>query len=72
MLHFLLKKKRQEKLLSQEKLSALTGLSQGYISQLESGTKEPTIHTINKIAEILEICPLELLDCSCEKCSKGR
>lgn len=71
MLKFTLNHIRQRKFLSQGKLSDLTGLSQGYISQLEAGTKEPSWDTINQIAKALDICPLELLECDCGKC-KGR
>lgn len=68
MIKFHLKRKRQEKLISQEKLSFLTGLSQSYISQLENGTKEPTLQALNNIAKALNICPLELLSCNCHEC----
>lgn len=71
MLKINLKHIRKKKFLSQGKLSDLTGLSQGYISQLEAGTKEPTIQVVNRIAKTLNVCPLELLECDCSKC-KGR
>lgn len=71
MLKFNIRRIRQEKHLSQGKLSNLTGLSQSYISQLENGTKEPTMQVVNQIAQILNVCPLELIECNCGKC-EGR
>lgn len=71
MLKINLKHIRKKKFLSQGKLSDLTGLSQGYISQLESGTKKASWDVIEQIAKDLDVCPLELLECDCSKC-KGR
>ena len=41
--------------LSQRKLSSLLGMSNSYITHLESGKIQPTVETLNKISLILEI-----------------
>jgi len=50
-----LKYYRIKKLYSQEKLGELTDLSPRYISTIECGRYSPTIVTIEKLAEALEI-----------------
>lgn len=61
-----LKNVRQRKQISQKQLSTKTKLSQSYISQLENNENaNPTLETIELIANALDVCPLELLDCSC-------
>ena len=50
-----LKYYRIKKLYSQEKLGELTDLSPRYISAIECGRYSPTIITIEKLAEALEI-----------------
>ena len=57
--------------MSQSKLSRLTGISQSYISKIESETQTPTLETIDKIAKALDVCPIhDLLECDCPKCQK--
>ncbi len=47
---------RQKKKLSQEKLARLTDISLNTLTKIESGfTKRPSIQTIKKIADALEI-----------------
>ena len=61
------------KRMSQSKLSRLTGISQSYISKIESGTQTPTLEIINKIAKTLDVCPIhDLLECDCSKCQEKR
>ena len=50
-----LKYYRIKKLYSQEKLGELTDLSPRYISAIECGRYSPTIITIEKLAEALDI-----------------
>lgn len=71
MLYIDIKKSRKVKNISQADLVQKTGLSQSYISELESNpnAKNPTIKVINQIAEALDVCPLEIIDCNCNKCS---
>ena len=57
-----LRKLRIEKGLSQEALaSRLDMVSNGYISRLESGQKNPTLEMVFKLAEALEIKAWELI-----------
>ncbi|KOM89544.1 helix-turn-helix transcriptional regulator [Clostridium botulinum] len=56
-----LKEIRENKGISERQLSKITGISQGYISDLESGKKSPTVRMLYRIANALEICPHYLL-----------
>lgn len=47
--------------LSQEKLAEYCDLDRTYISLLERGLRQPTINTIFKIAQALNIKPSELI-----------
>ena len=47
--------------ISQEKLSEIVGLTDKYISDIERGKTTPSFDTVDKIAETLEVDPLELL-----------
>ncbi|MEC5238478.1 helix-turn-helix transcriptional regulator [Bacillus mycoides] len=44
---------RKEKLMSQETLAALVGLSRTYISEIENNKKQPNVKLAIKIAGIL-------------------
>lgn len=46
---------RQERHLTQEELALMSGLSQGYINQLESGKRKFTQKTLTAIAESLDL-----------------
>jgi transcriptional regulator with XRE-family HTH domain len=50
-----LKQLRLESNLTQEKLAIATGLSQTYISGVESGIRNPSYKTLDKIAKALSI-----------------
>lgn len=54
--------------LTQQELADKTGLSQMYISYLERDNrkKSPTLNTVAKIAEALEICPFSLIEFNCK------
>jgi DNA-binding Xre family transcriptional regulator len=52
----------KDKKINQEILSRETGISYSYISQLMTGFKDnPTIETVRKIAEALEVDPHEII-----------
>ena len=55
-----LKDLRESKVLSQEDLAKLSGLSPATISEIERGKRRPHFITIRKLADALEIDP-ELL-----------
>lgn len=52
---------REGKKLSQEKLAEYCDLDRTYISLLERGLRQPSISTIFKIADALDISPSELV-----------
>ncbi|GAA0124416.1 helix-turn-helix transcriptional regulator [Clostridium sp. CTA-19] len=49
------KKHRQNKGYSQEKLAEITGLHRTYISSVERGTRSISLNNIEKIAQSLEV-----------------
>ncbi len=51
---------RKSKNLSQEHVAYLASLSPAHLGQIERGNKKPTIETINKIAEALDITVIDL------------
>lgn len=53
--------KREEKNLSQEVVSGLAGLERTHYSKIERGLRCPTIDTLFRIANALEIAPHELI-----------
>ncbi|MEA5512096.1 helix-turn-helix transcriptional regulator [Crocosphaera sp. UHCC 0190] len=50
-----LQRLRKSKGLSQEELSLLSGLDRTFISRLEGGQRQPTISTVIKLAEALNV-----------------
>jgi len=57
----IIKELRTSRSISQEKLSEITGLDRTFISLIETGKRNPTLTTIVKIANGLNIKPSELL-----------
>jgi len=53
---------RKVKNWSQKKLERESGISQGYISTLERGIKQPTLPVLKKLAVALGVSITELLD----------
>ena len=56
-----MKKLREARGLSQGDIHRATGIDRAYISNLEAGKQNPTLETIGKIAEALEVGSNELL-----------
>lgn len=56
-----LRKMRQQRRLTQEKLAELVDLSVPYISHLERGTKKPSMEVLIRLAEILDVTVDRLL-----------
>lgn len=56
-----LKELRESKGLTQEQLSGLAVLDRTHYSKLERGLRSPTIETLFKIAQALEIKPHEII-----------
>lgn len=58
-----IRKIRQQKKLSQEKLARLTDISLNTLTKIESGfTKRPSIQTVYKISKVLEVAMEDLID----------
>ena len=57
-----LKSRRLSANLSQEQLGLKSGLSRPYISELEMGKKDPSLFTIFKLANALELKSSVLID----------
>jgi len=55
-----LKKIRLSKQLTLDKLATLSGLTKGYLSQIENSTQPPPIYTLSRIARALQIDIAEL------------
>lgn len=55
MIELLIKEIRLKKKITQEELSQKSGISESYISELENNLKMPTILTLCKLAEALEV-----------------
>lgn len=56
-----LKDFRNQRKISQEKLAELCNLDRTFISLLERGQRQPTLTTIFKIAEALQVSPSNLI-----------
>lgn len=52
---------RSERGLSQEEAALETGIDRAYYGHIERATKSPTLRTVWKIADALEIRPSDLL-----------
>ena len=61
------KEYRKLKKITQEKLSELIGVDNGYISKLEVGQNFPSLKTLEKIANVLEVDLYKLFLYTAEK-----
>lgn len=57
-----LTKLRESRGWSKAQLASNSGVSNTYISELESGKKQPTITTIRKLAKALEVSIADLIE----------
>ena len=57
----ILKLRRNSVNLSQDRLGLESGLSRSYISDLENGKKDPSLFTIFKLANALDLKPSALI-----------
>ena len=55
MIELFIRKIRIEKNMTQEELSQKSGISESYISELENNLKMPTILTLCRLTEALEV-----------------
>lgn len=56
-----LRKLRNQRALSQEALAFEAELARNYISQLELGSKSPSLRTIFKLCKVLEASPAAMI-----------
>jgi transcriptional regulator with XRE-family HTH domain len=56
-----IRRERELKGLSQEKLAGLAGLDRSYMHRLESGRSSPTLDTLESLARALQVLPSELI-----------
>ncbi len=56
-----LKQQRRRRQISQQELAHSAGLSVSYISMLERGERLPPLDTLEKLAQVLKVSPVELL-----------
>ena len=52
---------RRERGLSQEELAFQAGMKRSYLSDLERGTRNPTVRALGRLAEALAIDPARLI-----------
>jgi transcriptional regulator with XRE-family HTH domain len=55
------RRRREERGLTQEQLAVLSGFGQNYLSGLERGRRNPTVLTLHELALALETTPANLL-----------
>ena len=56
-----IRKKREQKGMTQELLSGLAGIARTHLTMIENGSKQPNFETIWKIALALNLKPSELV-----------
>ena len=52
---------RKQKGMTQEQVEERSGISQQYLSGLESGRRNPTVITLHHLAEALGVTPVDLI-----------
>lgn len=57
----IIQKYRKNAGLSQEVLSGLAGLDRTHYSKIERGERMPTITTLFKIAQAIDVCPSDIV-----------
>jgi transcriptional regulator with XRE-family HTH domain len=67
-LTLLIKEWREIRGISQKQLAKQIGMSQSYLSRLEANKKNPSLETLHKIADILNVKPCQLYICHNRTC----
>lgn len=55
------RRERKAKGLSQDELAVMANMRRSYLSDLERGTRNPSVQALGRIAEALKILPGDLL-----------
>ena len=53
---------RKLKGMTQEQLALEVGMERSYISDLERGTRNPSVRALGRLAEALSVAPMQLLE----------
>lgn len=53
---------RKLKGMTQEQLALEVGMERSYISDLERGTRNPSVRALGRLAEALSVSPMQLLE----------
>ncbi|WP_425982218.1 helix-turn-helix domain-containing protein [Brevundimonas sp. TWP1-2-1b1] len=56
-----LRRLRTSAALSQEELAFRAGMKRSYLSDIERGTRNPSVRALGRIAEALNVAPADLL-----------
>ncbi len=56
-----IRQRRKRRRLSQDALSGLAGIARTHLTMIENGTKQPSLETIWKIAQALDMTASELI-----------
>ncbi len=59
-----LRAERSSRRWSQERLAELAGLDRSFVSELERGAASPSLQTLEKLAQALELRPSQLIGMS--------
>lgn len=65
------RERRQKAGLSQESLAELAGLHPTYVSMVERGVRNVTLHVAEKLANALDTAPIEMIAEAAEKGPKA-
>lgn len=57
---------RKLKGMTQEQLAHEVGMERSYISDLERGTRNPSVRALGRLAEALSVSPMQLLESDTE------
>ena len=67
-----LRRRRLRKKMTLEDLAAESGLSLRFVQSLEAGTKGPSLKTLFRLSEALEVTPNTLIDTAFKKWRSAR
>ena len=57
---------RKQRGMTQEQLALEVGMERSYISDLERGTRNPSVRALGRLAEALSVSPMQLLETEAE------
>ena len=63
---------RNKKNITQSKLALKIGISQNFLSEIETKKYDIRVSLIIKIAKALDVCIKDIIPCSCKKCKNEK